>query len=100
MGLADSVAIVTDGRFSGATRGPCVGYVCPEAAAGGPLAVVQEGDLIEIDIPGRRLELCVSAETIERRLAAWQPWEPVITTGFLATYARTVGSANRGAVMK
>jgi dihydroxy-acid dehydratase len=100
MGLGESVAMLTDGRFSGATRGPCVGYICPEAALGGPLAVVQEGDLIEIDIPGRRLELLISAETIEDRLAGWKAPEPAVNTGFLGMYARTVGPANRGAVMK
>jgi dihydroxy-acid dehydratase len=99
MGLADSVAMVTDGRFSGATRGPCVGCVCPEAALGGPLAVVQEGDLIEIDIPGRRLELLVPAEIIQRRLLAWKPRELAVTAGFLGMYARLVGPANCGAVM-
>jgi len=98
MGLGDSVAMITDGRYSGATRGPCIGHVTPEAYAGGPIAVVQEGDLIEIDIPNRRLELQVPAETIQRRLANWQPHEPAITTGFLATYTRTVGPADRGAV--
>ncbi|UCC88452.1 MAG: dihydroxy-acid dehydratase, partial [Anaerolineales bacterium] len=99
MGLADSVAIVTDGRFSGATRGPCVGYICPEAALGGPLAVVQEGDLIEIDIPARRLELLVPPEIMQHRLGGWRPREPALTTGFLGMYARGVGPANRGAVM-
>jgi dihydroxy-acid dehydratase len=99
MGLGDSVAMLTDGRFSGATRGPCVGYACPEAALGGPLAIVQDGDLIEIDIPGRRLELLVSGETIQRRLADWTAPEPAVTSGFLGMYARSVGPANRGAVL-
>ncbi len=99
MGLGDSVAMITDGRYSGATRGPCIGHVTPEAYAGGPIAVVQEGDLVEIDIPNRRLELHIPSETIERRLAAWQPRKPAITTGFLATYTRVVGPADRGAVM-
>ena len=98
MGLGDSVAMITDGRYSGATRGPCIGHVTPEAYVGGPIAAVEEGDLIEIDIPQRRLEVQVSAETIERRLAAWQPREPAITSGFLATYTRIVGPADRGAV--
>jgi dihydroxy-acid dehydratase len=100
MGLGESVAMLTDGRFSGATRGPCVGYICPEAALGGPLAIVREGDLIEIDVPGRRLELLVSDETIEDRLAAWEAPQPAVSTGFLGMYSRTVGPANRGAVMK
>ena len=100
LGLADSTAMITDGRFSGATRGPCVGHVTPEAYAGGPLAVVQDGDRIEIDIANRRLELHVPAATIQRRLAAWKPRPPAITTGFLATYSRLVGPAHRGAVMR
>jgi dihydroxy-acid dehydratase len=99
MGLGDSVAMITDGRYSGATRGPCIGHVTPEAYAGGPIAVVEEGDLIEINIPDRRLELRVPSETIELRLAAWQPREPAIATGFLATYTHMVGPADRGAVM-
>jgi dihydroxy-acid dehydratase len=98
MGLGNSVAMITDGRYSGATRGPCIGHVTPEAYVGGPIAVVEEGDMIEINIPQRRLELQVSAETIKRRLAAWQPRQPAITTGFLATYTRIVGPADRGAV--
>jgi dihydroxy-acid dehydratase len=100
MGLGDSVAMITDGRYSGATRGPCIGHVTPEAFAGGPLAIVQEGDLIEINIARRRLDVRLSDETIEERLAAWQPREPAITTGFLATYSRLVGPADHGAVMK
>jgi dihydroxy-acid dehydratase len=99
MGLGESVAMITDGRYSGATRGPCIGHVTPEAYAGGPIAIVEEGDLIEIDIPHRRLELRVPRETVERRMAAWQPRAPAITSGFLATYTRTVGPADRGAVM-
>jgi len=100
MGLGDSVAMVTDGRYSGATRGPCIGHVTPEAYAGGPLAAVQEGDLIEIDIPNRCLNVRLPDETIRDRLAKWQRREPAITTGFLATYSRLVGPADRGAVMK
>ncbi len=100
MGLSDSVAMLTDGRFSGATRGPCIGHIAPESYAGGPIAIVQEGDLIEIDIPNRRLEVHLSATEIQARLATWQPREPAITTGFLATYSRLVGPANCGAVMK
>jgi dihydroxy-acid dehydratase len=100
MGLGESVAMITDGRFSGATRGPCIGHVTPEAHAGGPLAIVQEGDLITIDIPNRRLSVHVSDEAIQARLAHWQPRPPAITSGFLATYSRLVGSADRGAVME
>ena len=98
MELGDSVAMITDGRYSGATRGPCIGHVCPEAYAGGPIAAVREGDLIEIDIPGRRLDLCVQADEIARRLAAWRPRRPAITTGFLGLYSRIVGPASRGAL--
>jgi dihydroxy-acid dehydratase len=100
MGLGNSVAMVTDGRYSGATRGPCIGHVTPEAHAGGPLAIVKEGDLIEIDIPDRRLDLRLSEETIRGRLAGWQRREPAIAKGFLATYSRLVGPADQGAVMK
>jgi dihydroxy-acid dehydratase len=100
MGLGNSVAMITDGRYSGATRGPCIGHVTPEAYAGGPLAVVQEGDLIEIDIPGRRLDVRLPDGVIRDRLADWQQHEPAVTSGFLATYSRLVGAADRGAVMK
>ena len=99
MGLGDSVAMITDGRYSGATRGPCIGHVTPEAYAGGPIAVVQEGDVIEIDIPNRRLELRVSPEEIRQRFSTWQPRKPAITSGFLATYTHIVGPADQGAVM-
>jgi len=99
MGLGDSVAMITDGRYSGATRGPCIGHVTPEAYAGGPIAVVQEGDVIEIDIPKRRLELRVSPEEIRQRLGTWQPRKPAITSGFLATYTHIVGPADHGAVL-
>lgn len=99
MGLGDSVAMITDGRYSGATRGPCIGHVAPEAYAGGPIAIIREGDLIEIDIPGRRLDVQLTAAEIEKRLSTWQPREPAITSGFLATYSRLVGPAHRGAVM-
>lgn len=97
MGLGESVAMITDGRYSGATRGPCIGHVSPEAAAGGPLAIVQEGDRIEIDIPNRRLNLLVEPGEIERRLQAWQP-RPVTASGFLGIYARQVEPAHLGAL--
>lgn len=100
MGLGDSVAMITDGRYSGATRGPCIGHVCPEAYAGGPIAAVREGDLIEIDIPGRRLDLCVPAAEISRRLAERQPRRPARATGFLRLYSRLVGPASRGALLE
>lgn len=100
MGLGQSVAMITDGRFSGATRGPCIGHITPEAHVGGLLAIVQEGDPISIDIPNRRLDVHLSDETICARLAVWTPRPPAITSGFLATYARLVGSADRGAIME
>ncbi len=100
LGLGESVAMITDGRYSGATRGPCIGHVCPESYAGGPIAAVREGDLIEIDIPGRRLDLCVPHEEIARRLAVWRPRQPAVTTGFLGLYSRIVGPASRGAVLE
>jgi dihydroxy-acid dehydratase len=99
MGLGDSVAMITDGRFSGATRGPCIGHITPEAATGGPLAVVEEGDLIEIDIPQRRLDLKLSPAAIRQRLAALPPRRQKHLTGYLATYARLVGPADSGAVL-
>ena len=98
MGLGESVAMVTDGRFSGATRGPCIGHVAPEAAVGGPLAAVRDGDRIAIDIPARRLELLLPADELAQRLAALPLREPPMARGFLAAYARLVGSAERGAV--
>jgi dihydroxy-acid dehydratase len=99
LGLGESVAMITDGRYSGATRGPCIGHVCPEAYAGGPIAAVREGDLIAIDIPGRRLDLLVPAEEVARRLAERRPRRPAITTGFLGLYGRVVGPASRGAIL-
>jgi dihydroxy-acid dehydratase len=100
MGLGDSVAMITDGRYSGATRGPCIGHVSPEAYVGGPIAAVRDGDLIEMDIPGRCLTLHVPDDEIAQRLARWQPRPPAVTTGFLALYSRLVDQANRGAVLK
>jgi len=99
MGLGESVAMITDGRYSGATRGPCIGHVCPEAYVGGPIAAVNEGDLIEIDIPDRRLTLQVSDEEIARRLVGRQPRPPAVTSGFLGLYSRIVQQANHGAVL-
>ncbi|MHA1290834.1 MAG: dihydroxy-acid dehydratase [Candidatus Thorarchaeota archaeon] len=100
MGLGESVAMITDGRYSGATRGPCIGHVCPEAAAGGPLAIVEDGDMISIDIPNRKLDLLLSPEEIEARLKKWSPPKPPITEGFLGIYARHVSSARYGALFK
>lgn len=100
MGLGDSVALITDGRFSGATRGACIGHVSPEAAAGGPIAFVEDGDRIRIDIPNRTVDLLVSEDEMARRKANWTPKAPEITTGYLARYAKLVSSANEGAVLK
>ena len=100
MGLGSSVALITDGRFSGASRGASIGHVSPEAAVGGPIALVEEGDIISIDIPGLKLELKVSDEELAARKAKWQPREPKVTTGYLKRYASLVTSGNRGAILK
>ena len=100
MGLGACVALITDGRFSGASRGASIGHVSPEAAVGGPIALVEEGDRIRIDIPGNRLEVLVSDEELAQRKAKWQPREPRVTTGYLARYAKMVTSGNRGAVLE
>lgn len=97
-GLSNSVALITDGRFSGGTRGPCIGHISPEAAEGGPIALVKEGDPILIDIPNRKLDLLVPQEEMERRRKEWSPPEPKVKTGYLARYAKLVTSANTGAV--
>jgi dihydroxy-acid dehydratase len=99
MGLSDSVALITDGRFSGATKGPCVGHVSPEAAEGGPIAFVQEGDMIALDIDAGRVDLHVSKEQIAMRRREWIAPEPRVTTGYLARYAAQVSSADRGAIL-
>ena len=99
MGLADSVALITDGRFSGGTRGPCIGYISPEAMEGGPIAIVEEGDEILIDIPERRLDILISEEEIKNRLAKWTAPEPKIKHGWLARYSKMVSSASTGAVL-
>ena len=99
-GLGSSVALITDGRFSGATRGAAIGHVSPEAAVGGPVALVEEGDKIRIDIPGHRIEVLVSDEELARRRSAWQPRQPRITTGYLARYAKLVTSGMSGAVLE
>jgi len=100
MGLGKQVALITDGRFSGGTQGACIGHVSPEAALGGPIAFVEEGDPIRIDIPKQRIELEVPVEIIERRRQAWQPPQPKITQGYAARYARMVTSGSTGAVLK
>lgn len=98
MGLIDSVALITDGRFSGGTRGPCIGHVSPEAAEGGAIALVRDGDIIEIDIPQRVLNLKLSQEELEKRRKAWKPPAPKVTKGYLARYQKLVSSADKGAV--
>ena len=100
MGLGSSVALITDGRFSGASRGASIGHVCPEAAVGGPIALVEEGDIIEINIPANTLNVRVSDEEMARRKAAWTPREPKVTTGYLARYAALVTDASKGAVLQ
>ena len=100
MGLGSSVALITDGRFSGASRGASIGHVSPEAAEGGPIALVEEGDLIRINIPEHKLEVVVSDEELARRKAAWTPREPKVTTGYLKRYVKMVSSANKGAILE
>ena len=98
-GLGSSVALITDGRFSGATRGACIGHISPEAAVGGPIALVEDGDFIEINIPENTITLNVSDEELAKRRAQWKPREPKITTGYLARYAKLVSSGAQGAVL-
>ncbi|MDP2943614.1 MAG: dihydroxy-acid dehydratase [Candidatus Omnitrophota bacterium] len=100
MGLADKVALITDGRFSGGTQGPCIGHISPEAAEGGPIAAIRNGDIIEIDIAKRRLELKISKTEMDKRLRTWRAPKPKVTSGYLARYAKLVTSANTGAIMK
>lgn len=100
MGLGASVALITDGRFSGASRGASIGHVSPEAAVGGTIALVEEGDIIKINIPENKLELDVSDEVLKERKEAWKPRDPEVTTGYLARYAALVTSADRGAVLE
>jgi dihydroxy-acid dehydratase len=99
MGLSTSVALVTDGRFSGATKGPCIGHVSPEAAAGGPIALVEEGDIIELDIDAGRLDIAVTEERLAMRRREWTALPPKVTEGYLARYAAQVSSADKGAVL-
>jgi len=98
MGLSDSVSLVTDGRFSGSTRGPCIGHIVPEAQDGGPIALVENGDLIQIDIPQRRLDLLISPEEINRRKKTWSPPPLKISRGYLKAYAESVSSADKGCI--
>ena len=100
MGLGSSVALITDGRFSGASRGASIGHVSPEAAVGGPIALIKEGDLIQIDIPNHKLNVAVSEEEMAERRKNWKPRQPKVTTGYLARYASMVTSGDRGAVLE
>ena len=100
MGLDKDVALITDGRFSGATRGSSIGHISPEAAAGGPIAVIRDGDIIEIDIPSKTLNVRLPKEEIRKRLKSWKAPKPNITTGYMSRYARMVSSADRGAVFE
>lgn len=99
MGLSEDVALITDGRFSGGTKGSCIGHISPEAAGGGPIAIIKDGDNILIDIPKRKLELSISKNTFKKRLKSFKPIAPKINTGYLARYAKMVTSADRGAVL-
>ena len=98
MGLGNSVALITDGRFSGATRGACVGHITPEAAAGGPIGIIEEGDVIRIDIPANKIELKISDEEMKRRLSSFKPKTKELT-GYLKRYARLVSGGAYGAVL-
>ncbi len=99
MGLGDSVAMITDGRYSGASRGPCIGHVCPEAAEGGPIALVEDGDIVDIDIPNRKLNIRLSKSELQKRKANWKPKEPKVNEGFLDIYREIVSGADKGAVI-
>ncbi|WP_366070024.1 dihydroxy-acid dehydratase [Methanothrix sp.] len=99
-GLSESVALITDGRFSGGTRGPCIGHVSPEAAVGGPIALVEDGDMVSIDIPNRRLDLLVDESVLERRRASWRPPEPKVMGGVLERYRKSVTSASKGGILR
>ena len=98
-GLGSTVALITDGRFSGASRGAAIGHVSPEAALGGPIGLIEEGDIISINIPEYKLDLEVSNEVLEERRKNWKPRQPKITTGYLARYAKLVSSGTSGAVL-
>jgi len=99
-GMDADVALITDGRFSGATRGAAIGHISPEAAEGGPIALLRDGDIIEIDIPARCLNVLLSQEELEERRRKWEPLPPKISKGYLARYAALVSSANTGAVLR
>jgi len=98
-GLEESVALLTDGRFSGATAGPCIGHISPEASAGGPIGLIEDGDRIVINVPERRIDLDVSPKELEARRKHWKPLEPKVKKGYLARYALMVSSADKGAIL-
>ena len=100
MGLSESVALITDGRFSGATRGPCIGHVSPEAATGGPIGLLKDGDIIEIDVPKRKLNVKLSDEELAKRAKSWTAKEPNVKTGYLVRYSQMVEQANKGSILK
>ncbi len=100
IGMGEQVALITDGRFSGASRGPCIGHISPEAAAGGPIALIEDGDKIAIDIPNRKLELKVSDKELAKRKEKWIRPEPTVKRGYLVRYSALVTSADKGAVLK
>lgn len=100
MGLGEEVALITDGRFSGGTRGVCIGHISPEAAALGPIAALQDGDVIDIDLEARRLDVQLSDEVIQKRLAALPPFEPKTKSSWLRRYSRMVTSASTGAILE
>ena len=100
MGLGSKVALITDGRFSGGTRGACIGHISPEAASGGPIAIIEEKDEIEIDIANRKINLNIDQKTFDLRMKSIEKFEPKINKGYLGRYARLVTSANTGAVLK
>jgi dihydroxy-acid dehydratase len=100
LGLSDSVALITDGRFSGGTKGPCIGHISPEASSAGPIAILKDGDKIIIDIPNRKIEAKLSREEIKKRFRNWKAVAPKIRTGYLSRYSRLVSSADKGAILK
>ena len=100
MGMGKKIALITDGRFSGASRGACMGHVSPEAASGGPIGLLKTGDIISIDIPGKRLDVKLSDEELEARRREWSAPEPRVKEGYLARYARLVASAAKGAIVE
>ena len=100
MGLGSKVALITDGRFSGGTRGACIGHISPEAASGGPIAIIEDKDQIEIDIKNRTINLKIDKSTFENRMKNLNEFEPKITTGYLGRYAKMVTSADTGAILK